>query len=115
VLQKLRATTTRLVDDAMDREIRDQSGDLPHARQDVINAARTTLSEEDAAVVGAVARQSLRPNRLLNRRKTEDLREARARAVSPVRDYIVRGDRIIGKGEKVTQEHLDKFTALGLL
>lgn len=115
LLQKLRATTTRLVDDAMEREVRDQTSDLKHALQDVANGARITLSSEDTALVSAVAQQALRPNRLLNRRKTDQQREAAARTVVPVSELIQRGDRIIGVGERVTPEHLEKFTALGLL
>jgi putative nucleotidyltransferase with HDIG domain len=122
LLDKYRATTTRLVSEEMDREIRDQadlylaSDDLNRARAEVKRTARAALSSEEAAgLVGAVARQALRPNRLLNRRRTEEAKEDAARRIGIVREPIVRGERIIGPGDRVKQEHLDKFIALGLL
>ena len=118
IFQRLSDTTARLVDDAMDREIRDLPlpGDLPHARREVAASARELLSSSrDAAIVRVVATQALRPNRLLNRRKTQEAREAAANSVKPVYDPIARDEKIIGQGEVVTPEHMDKFLALGLL
>lgn len=116
VLQNLRVTTTRLVHEVMDRNIRDLSEDLRHAREEVAEAARKdTPSAKAAAVVRTVATQALRPNQVLDRRKTAAAQEAAARAIPPISYRITRGDKIIGAGETVTQEDLDKFTALGLL
>jgi len=116
VLQNLRVTAARLVSAEMDRDIRDNSADLQHARTEVAEAARREVaSSQGAAIVRAVASQALRPTQILNRRKTEAAREAAARAVPPISYRMTRGDQIIGPGETVTQEHLDKFTALGLL
>ncbi|HLV81101.1 MAG TPA: HDIG domain-containing protein, partial [Chthonomonadaceae bacterium] len=116
VLQNLRVTTARLVSAEMDRDIRDNSTDLERAHKEVAEAARREVaSSQGAATVRAVASQALRPTRLLDRRKTQAAREAAARAVPPISYRITRGDEIIGPGETVTQEHLDKFTALGLL
>ncbi len=115
ILQIIRDTSTRLVDEAMDREIREGTHDLDHAKQDIINGAHAALSAQNAAVLIPISQLALRPNRIYNRRKTDALRDAAARAVNPVYDFIVRGDRIIEAGEKVTQKHLDMFMVLGLL
>ncbi|HZO90787.1 MAG TPA: HDIG domain-containing protein [Chthonomonadaceae bacterium] len=118
VFEKLRATTARLVKDAMSRPIRDLPlpGDIPHARREIQMAAQDELSSvRDAAIVRAVAAQALRPNRLLNQQKTAQAQEAAARRVEPIYELIQRDEKIIGKGEVVTPQHLDKFLALGLL
>ncbi len=118
VFQRLRATTTRLIAATEDREIRDMPlpGDLPHARREVEVAAQDELSSpRDAAIVRVIAFQALRPNRLLDRQKTEAARDAAARNVPANPEQIVQGEKIIGPGEVVTQEHMDKFQALGLL
>jgi putative nucleotidyltransferase with HDIG domain len=118
VFQRLRATTTRLIHATEDREIRDLPlpGDVPTTRREVQIAAQDELaSPRDAAIVRAVALQALRPNRLLDPRKTAAAREAAARNVPVNQEQIVQGERIIGAGETVTQEHMDKFLALGLL
>ncbi|HLK58848.1 MAG TPA: HDIG domain-containing protein [Chthonomonadaceae bacterium] len=120
--QKLRDTTASLVSETMEREIRDQSdpnvpsADLSHARMELTDAAREALSsEENALLVRAIAERALRPNRLLDRHKTELAQDAAARAVRPVYGRIAQGEEIIAAGKRVTQEHLDKFVALGLL
>ena len=120
--QKLRAATIRLVSETMEREIRDQSDpgvpstDLSHARMELTDAAREALSsEENALLVRAIAERALRPNRLLDSHKTELAQEAAARAVHPVYGRIGQGEEVIAIGKRVTQEHLDKFVALGML
>ncbi len=122
LFDKMHETASRLIAEAEEREIRDYSeagrhaDDLQHVSDDVSDAARDALSSpEYSAIVHSLARQSLRPNRLLSRRKTVAAQDSAARAVSPVSRNIVRGERIIGVGERVTPEHLDKFIALGLL
>ena len=122
LFDKMHETASRLIAEAEEREIRDYSepgrraDDLQHVSDDVSDAARDALSSpEYAAIVHSLARQSLRPNRLISRRKTVAAQDAAARAVPPVSRNIVRGERIVGVGERVTPEHLDKFVALGLL
>lgn len=116
VFQKLHDTTSRLVSEEMDREIRDTSADLRRAQRDIVHAAQDALpAPADVAVVSAIAQQAIRPNRLYSQRKTESARVAAARAVAPIYERITLGDRIIGARETVTQETVDKLTALGLL
>ena len=122
VFQRLHDTTLRLISDAMERQIKDQSdvavvsSDLRHARHDVIDSARETLtSEPEVKMVALVAERALQPNYMLNRHKTDVARDSAARNVTTVFGRIVRGDSIIASGDHVTQEHLDKFQGLGLL
>ncbi len=122
VFEKIHSTAIRLTTEGEQREIRDYSDidrradDLQHVGDDVSDAAREALSSPDyAEIVHALARQSLRPNRLFNRRKTQIAQEAGIHSVTPISRNIVRGEKIIGVGERVTQEHLDKFTALGMV
>jgi putative nucleotidyltransferase with HDIG domain len=122
LLDTMHATASRLISQAEEREIRDyveagrRSDDLQHVTDDVSDAARDALSSpEYAAILHTLSRQSLRPNRLYSRRKTLIAQDASARAVPPVSRNIVRGEKIIGVGERVTPEHQDKFIALGLL
>ncbi len=122
VYQRLHDTTVRLIADAMEREIKDQSAsgvvspDLRHARHDVVDSAHETLtSEPEVRIAALVAERALQPNYLLNKRKTDAAGDAAARSVQPVFGRIIRGDTIIAAGDRVTQEHLDKFQGLGLL
>lgn len=116
VFQNLHDTTLRLVDLAMDREIRDTGSDLKQARLALDESISDTLpGHDDQAIVQTVADLALRPNRLFDKRRTEAIREAHARAVPPVVAHLLPGDRILGAGDVVTQEALDKLTALGLV
>lgn len=121
ILLKLRDVTIHQVGMAMTRDIHDTydisqpSNDLIHAQQDIAIASRSSLSSENSAIVSEAAGLALRPNRIYNARKYSSAQEERAHAVQPVYEQIVRGDKLIGAGERVTEDHLDKFTALGLL
>jgi membrane-associated HD superfamily phosphohydrolase len=121
LLQKMRDIAVSRIRMAMMMDIHDKydqsrpSNDMAHAVEDVADAARTALSSENAAIVTEIARLALRPNLLFDAQKTELAREYAARQVPPVYEQISPGDRIIGASERVTQDHLDKFAALGLL
>ena len=120
--QQIRTTAFALVADAMKRDIDDlnedlrPSRDLRHARQDIEEAAHDAIADDqDAASAAAIARQAVRPNRLLDKTRTQAAQDAARRAVPPVYERIALGDTIVRAGETVTAEHLDKFRALGLL
>jgi len=122
MFDKFRATVQRLSNDAMEREIRDlnpdsrPSSDLRRVRQVMAEAANEAFSSDlDSTVALTALDQALRPNRLLNRTKTQALRDAKRSETPLIYEKILLGDRIIGVGERVDQGHLDRFTALGLL
>jgi putative nucleotidyltransferase with HDIG domain len=115
-LQKLQSTLTTLVERLMEQEIRRNTEDLQHARQDLDAALQKAVAEPEArAILRAIGASALRPNMLDNRERTERLREARRAAVPPVTHQIRAGEPIIAAGEVFTQLHLDKCTALGLV
>lgn len=116
VFQRLRETTLRLVDEGMDREIRDQSDDLRQVQQTIRRRAQETLPVAgDADLVYAVAGQALRPNRLYSRARTQQAVQAAMRSVPPTYGRLFPGDKIIAPDDVVRQDTLDKLTALGLL
>ncbi len=121
LLDKIHDIAASRVRMAMSMDIHDKydqarpSTDLAHAEEDITGAARATLAPQDSAIVTRVAQLSLRPNLLYSAQKSEVSREYAARQVPPVYEQIAPGDKIIGVGDTVTQDHLDKFTALGLL
>ena len=116
VFQRLHDTSLRLVDEAMDREIRDKSEDLDHAQQDVQRRSKEVLSaSEDAKIVTVIVNQALRPNHLYNKSKTQAARLAVIHNVPSAYGRLFPGDKIISPDEVVHQDTLDKLTALGLL
>lgn len=115
-LERLRATATSLVEDTMSQDIRRGTEDLVHARMGYERAARAAVtSPVELSILQSIGGMALRPNRIDNRRKTEQLREARRRAVQPVMDEIRSNDVIVRQGEIFTQLHLEKCRALGLI
>ena len=121
LLQKLRDIAVSQIRMSMLNDIHDKydqsrpSSDLAHTQVDVTASAHAALSSENAAIVGNIARLALRPNLLFDAQKTQLAREAAFRQVPLVYEQISPGDKIIGAGERVTEEHLDKFKALGLV
>jgi len=57
----------------------------------------------------------LRPNAFYNAARTREMQEAAARQVRPVMITIKKDEKIIGKGEIVTEEHAVKLENLGLM
>ena len=121
VLLKLKENAAHGVRTAMMQGIQDKidqthpSRDLTHAIEDIDAANETILSPQDAGIVHEVVKLSLRHNLFFNLQKTVSSQETASRSVPPVYQPIYRGEKIIKEGEQVTQEHLDKFVALGLL
>ena len=121
VLAKLRDNTLHSVRAAMMQGIQDRnsatrpSTDLQHALEDIDASNKISLPKQDASIIHEICKLALRPNLLYNSQRTYLAQEAAAKNVPPVYESISRGERLIGAGERVNQEHLDKFVALGLL
>jgi len=115
-LDRLQSQARRLVESAMEREIRSDTDDLEHAKADYEQAARRAAgSQNGIAILQTIGRLALRPTHLFNARKTAHQRELARHSVRPVTGAIRPGDLIIRQGEVFTQQHLDKCTALGLI
>jgi putative nucleotidyltransferase with HDIG domain len=59
-------------------------------------------------------KHTLRPNSFYNAARTELLQREAVEAVEPVKITVRTGEKIIGEGEVVTQEHIAKLQAVGL-
>jgi cyclic-di-AMP phosphodiesterase PgpH len=118
--QRLEAEALRLVRATMARTIRDDTDELPRARR----ALAAVLTGRDAGLSPAAlqARRALslllptvlRPNRILDVAATTDERRNEAEAVQPVYRTLSRGDVIIRRGDRVTEEHIARFQTLDL-
>jgi putative nucleotidyltransferase with HDIG domain len=120
-LARLEPGAVHLVREAMARSIRDDTDDLPRARQALQAAALAAAFEtngqtpKDARrLLAVILPAALRPNRVFDAVTTLSERRREGRAVQPIYRNIARGDVIIRKGERVTEEHIARFQALDL-
>ncbi|MDE2127496.1 MAG: HDIG domain-containing protein [Armatimonadetes bacterium] len=111
----LRAVTQRVVQHAMNGDIRQGTHDLQDADTVAAASAAQALPPADAAIASRIAARAIRPERTIDPERTEQARDAAERAVPMQYHRIARGDKIISSGDTVTQETLDKFAAVGLL
>lgn len=114
-LQKAREVALAQVESAMQREIRADTTDLAERKRAVQTACvqqlgRGVLSQLTATICAG----ALRPNRIPDVARTEALRERERRRVPPVYRTLVAGDVVIRRGERVTDQHIEMFTALGM-
>ncbi|MDI6829352.1 MAG: HD domain-containing protein, partial [Armatimonadota bacterium] len=104
-----------LIRQVVDREIRDIPNDVPVVRAEFRKRLVEILgSTKYAAAVSEIGGSLIRPNRLFDPDATKKAQEREMRLVPPKYGQILLGEVIISKGERVTPEHIDKFTALGL-
>ena len=73
------------------------------------------LTGRALAVASAVGQGVLRANLVLDRAFTQTLRREAEEAVEPVRVRILRGEIIVRRGDRITETHLRKLEALGLI
>lgn len=115
-LERLELNARRLVEDAMEKEIRNNTEDLKHAKAAYDeNAQQIAGTKADFSILQAIGAQALRPTHIFNRRKTENRAELLRRSTPAVTGAIRMHDVIIRQGEVFTQLHLDKCAALGLV
>ncbi|MGC4048095.1 MAG: HDIG domain-containing protein [Armatimonas sp.] len=105
-----------LVATAMKKAIRDTPNELPAAREALRKSPElSTISDRSIReVVTSAAANALLPNLRLDNEETRRASlEAQAQVKPIVRRYAA-GEAILHPGERVTQQHLDAFAALGL-
>ncbi|MCL6635626.1 MAG: HDIG domain-containing protein [Peptococcaceae bacterium] len=108
-----------LVSRAMETEDGISQDRLDETKKAIDNQLWTRLSPElmgkhyEVFAVGLVDRY-LRPNAFVNYEKTRQKQEDAMNAVLPVMVTVKNGEKIIGKGEILTESHLAKLQALGL-
>jgi len=66
-------------------------------------------------VASAVGQAAVRPNLFVDPAATRTLRREAAEAVQPVRVRVLRGEVIVRRGDRITEEHVQRLAALGLL
>ncbi len=114
-LREIEDDSLRIVSAAMSREIHDDPTDMRSAQKAVTGeAVRLLHNSRKAVLVGEVAREALRPNRIYNPQRTLEQQEAAQERVQPVYRLISPGEVVVGKGEAVQQEHVQRLEALGL-
>ncbi|MEW6182891.1 MAG: HDIG domain-containing metalloprotein [Bacillota bacterium] len=113
-LKRLNQELNRIVDQVMAP---------PGIRQEDLTSVEKTfndrlglLSLEPAEEVFAqnIILYTVRPNSFYNAARTEKLQQEAMDAVQPVEITVRTGEKIIGEGEVVTQEHIAKLKAAGL-
>lgn len=118
-LERLRGIATDLVTEVMDQEIRDEPDDLPRVYREISAlvagvARQERLASPQRAALEEVLRVAVRHNRLVNYRRTQEAREEEMASVPAARGQIRKGELVVRRGDRITQAHLDKLTALGL-
>ena len=114
-LMALRSAAERQVGPAMAQELRDTPSDLPRARETVnAEVRRLPFSSAERVALAELVGGALRPNRLLNARRTERLREEERMNVAPVRRTILHGEVVAHKDDKITPDQIEQLLALGL-
>ena len=114
-LQRAHEVAKAQVDEAMQREIRADTTDLAERKRAVQTACIQKLGQSvPGRLAAAISTHALRPNRVPDVARTETLRERERRGVPPVYRTLVAGDVVIRRGERVTEQHIEMFTALGM-
>src|SRR5205823_10614095 len=95
--------------------VRSDPGDLAHAGEAAASLiASSGLPDREATADASLVAQSLRPNRILDERETEQKRLEERNSVQTVYQEVNRNEMVIRKGERVTAAHMEKFVRLGL-
>jgi putative nucleotidyltransferase with HDIG domain len=90
--------------------------ELPQARRDLISQLQEAgLSRPYELLARGLVNEFLRPNAFYNAELTREMQDAAAEKVQPVIVSIRKDEKIIGKGEIITEEHALKLEKLGLL
>lgn len=114
-LQKIEAEIKKMANRALNKGIKEEN--LEITKQTILEEEVAVLSfnAEYKAFIGAVIQTYLPANFIFNREATDNKIEAARDAVTPFRVKVQQGERIIGEGDVVTTNHIQKLEALGLL
>jgi putative nucleotidyltransferase with HDIG domain len=113
--ENLRQSAVSLLEEAMEKEVRDSPESLAEARRQVQQrAAQEFRSRHAAEVLGGAVSAALRANRRLDTEATARRRQEVMAEVKGVERPLQAGDIVIMKGERVSAHHLAMLRALGL-
>jgi putative nucleotidyltransferase with HDIG domain len=113
--EQARSIAMKSVERTMNHAITDDSDDLPMVRRAVkgdplLNDLAASLRDPVASLAAAV----LMPNQRFDPRETGHKRNIAEASVAPQMVRLHAGTTVIRPGDRVTQQHLDEFAALGL-
>jgi len=111
--QDVTAETVRVLDRAMQQEIRENT--LQTAKRAVPGLISFRLDEDEASVVTVLVQGLLRANTFLNNERTEEARQEASARVEPVERSIAQGEIILRLGDRVDALDIEALDALGLL
>ena len=114
--QRVENTAHRLVQKRMERAISDDQVSLEEAQRAMrLDPALQILPIEEARrAAGEIAAQSLTPNQHSDFAQTERDRQKAREGIPPQMHRLASGSVIVKQGERITQQHLDAFAALGI-
>ncbi len=109
-----RTTAERVVTASMDAGIKPE--ELPRAQMQARVAIRALqLSGRTMTLASALVQGALGPNITIDVAETQRLQQRAAESVEPVTTRILRGEIVVRRGEVVTEAHMQKLAALGLV
>jgi membrane-associated HD superfamily phosphohydrolase len=103
----------RVLEQAQRQEVRDSQ--LPAARAALDDRVAQRFPAAQRALAGEILAPLLVANSTYDEAATVDARAAAAAAVQPVEVDVRKGELIVRRGEALTDLHLEKMAALGLL
>lgn len=114
-LQKIEAETKSIAKRALNKGIKEEN--LENTKLAILEeeVSAVPLPAEYRAFIGSVIQTYLPANFIYNKEATESKTEAAREAVTPIRVKVQQGEKIIGEGDVVTINHIQKLEALGLL
>lgn len=104
-----------LLGEVMDREIREDSEDVVKARSEFRRRVSNYLgSAKYAGALAEIGSSVIRPNRIYDADATKTAQNKARESIADQQRQIIIGEVIAERNERITPEHIDKFTALGL-
>jgi len=110
--QLVRDEVVRVLIQAMQGEIRDTQ--VPAVRRRIPTLIGTSLSDEQAQVVEAIAGGLVTANIFFNAARTEEARQQARDSVQPMVLSIRKGEAIVRQGNLVQPQDIEKLDAFGL-
>lgn len=103
------------VADDLVEEIPDSVVRISEARDRLSEAALRDASGEVGSLVEVLSREFLEPNYVVDREATEEVRNAAAGEIGPVKGSIKQDERIIARGEVVDRQDIAQLEALSIV
>ena len=110
--RQVRLTSLRITQSAMSGKITEAQ--IEEAHQAAMRQAFEDRGDQQFALVGSLSKGFIRANYVIDELATERARRAASENLEPVVVTIEAGETIVGDGELIRPEHLEKLKAAGL-